>query len=275
MTQYSPITKYEEYTRKMTASMMDKLFFLDKIDAQLIVDFGCADGALLVHCMDWIENTRLVGFDNDPEMTKLAQYRFGPHPDDNRLTFTSDWRDVEALLSGARNRKTKTALILSSVLHEVYHYSDPKAVDIFWRKHVFARFGLAATLFDFIVIRDMIPSVSLDRRADDSDVAKVLRKSWGTKELSDFQKIWGSIDSNKNLVHWLLKYKYLTPNWEREVRENYIPLYYEDLMTKIPEGYEVLYKEHYTLPYLKRQVRQDFGIELKDPTHLKIILERR
>jgi hypothetical protein len=43
----------------------------------------------------------------------------------------------------------------------------------------------------------------------------------------------------------------------------------------IPTGYDVLYHEHSALPFIKRTVRTDFGIELKDATHLKLILERR
>ena len=57
------------------------------------------------------------------------------------------------------------------------------------------------------------------------------------------------------------------------MKENYIPLYWEDLLAMLPKDYAILYQEHYPLPFLKRQLRSDFGIELKDPTHLKLILE--
>ena len=36
-----------------------------------------------------------------------------------------------------------------------------------------------------------------------------------------------------------------------------------------------MYHEHYVLPYIKRMVQKELGIELKDPTHLKMILELR
>jgi hypothetical protein len=76
------------------------------------------------------------------------------------------------------------------------------------------------------------------------------------------------------LVHFLLKYKYVQPNWSREVKENYFPFYREELLAKIPNEYEIIYHEHYVLPYLKNQIMKDFRIDLKDATHLKMILQR-
>jgi len=74
-------------------------------------------------------------------------------------------------------------------------------------------------------------------------------------------------------MHFLLKYKYLQPNWNREVRENYFPLYREKLLSMIPDNYSILYHEHFTLPYIKESVKEDLGIEIKDNTHLKLILK--
>ena len=75
------------------------------------------------------------------------------------------------------------------------------------------------------------------------------------------------------MIHYLLKYSY-THNWEREVRENYLGLSVEDLMKLIPNDYRVTYQEHYTLPYVAWQVKKDFGIDLRPPKHIKIVLEK-
>jgi hypothetical protein len=74
------------------------------------------------------------------------------------------------------------------------------------------------------------------------------------------------------LIHYLLKYRY-TENWDREVRENYLPLTKETLISKIPSHYEIVYQEHYTLPYIKHQVQKDCDIVLNDCTHFKILLK--
>lgn len=139
MTAYSEIVDLTKYNALMAKSMMDKLFFVDKIEPDVIVDFGCANGVLLKHIASWMPDSKFVGYDNNPKVIKEAQE--------------------------------------------------------------------------------------------------------------------------------------LTPNWDREVKENYMPLFREDLLSMIPPKYRVIYHEHYVLPYLRRTVRNDFGIELKDPTHLKIILE--
>ena len=44
-------------------------------------------------------------------------------------------------------------------------------------------------------------------------------------------------------------------------------------LNKIPVHYEVVYFEHYTLPFLREQVWKDFGFTLSDPTHAKILLK--
>jgi hypothetical protein len=73
-----------------------------------------------------------------------------------------------------------------------------------------------------------------------------------------------------------LKYKYVEPNWAREVKENYMPLYREDLLALLDtDKYEIVYHEHYVLPYIKECVDKDLGIELKDNTHLKLILRKK
>ena len=84
----------------------------------------------------------------------------------------------------------------------------------------------------------------------------------------------GSIGINKNLIHYLLKYRY-TENWDRELNENYLPISKEKLLSLIPKNYEVIFYEHYALPFLKEKVREDFGIILKDKTHIKLILKRK
>ena len=260
MTQaFTEITQYDAYNERMAKSMLDKLFFLDKVDAQLYVDFGCADGTLFKFMRPFAKDAVLVGYDIDPKMCDAARANTGDY-------YTDKWDIIAANVKAAKDKGERTAIILNSVIHEVYNYCDPRQIDKFWKDV----FGAG---FDFIIIRDMIPSETVDRPSDINDVSKVWRKFRHHKALRDFEGRWGGIESNKNLLHWFLKYQYLEPNWEREVKENYIPLYHEDLLSMPPDNYNIMYHEHYVLPHLKRLVKKDFGIELKDATHLKIILE--
>jgi hypothetical protein len=43
----NPILNDQFYTDEMAKSMWDKAFFVNFVDATLLVDFGCADGAML------------------------------------------------------------------------------------------------------------------------------------------------------------------------------------------------------------------------------------
>lgn len=254
MNEAPTIFDYKTYIERMGASMLDKLFFLDKIVTDLIVDFGCAKGDLLNAITHFDGNVALLGYDNDPNMAQSG----------TTVPITSDWKEVVS----ANQMMQHSTLVLSSVIHEVCHYGSKTDIDAFWRQ-------VFDTGFEYIVIRDMVPGRSIDRPSHINDVKRVYGKYLGTKALNEFEAIWGSIESNKQLIHFLLKYRYLTPNWDREVRENYMPITREGLLARIPENYDIIFHEHYVLPYVFRTVKEDTGIEIKDPTHLKLILRKR
>lgn len=267
-----PIKDYDAYQHRMNKSLIDKLFFADKIpdDTSVIIDYGCADGTLLRAMRSIFPTAILIGYDIDEKMIEKSA------KGENRenIVYHSNWNLLMAAVGRIRSDfftkglKYKSAVVASSLIHEVYSYGTPEQVTGFWNE-------IFNSDFDYICIRDMMVSMPVDRPSDINDVVRVLRKFHRTKPLLDFQANWGSIENNKNLVHFLLKYKYLTPNWDREVKENYIPLYREDFLALIPEAYTVTFHEHFTLPYLMENVLNDMGVVLKDPTHIKIILSRR
>ena len=255
MSEAPAIKNYEAYNHRMDLSMIDKLFFVDKVQPDLVVDFGCASGTLLKNLARFCPDVKRIGFDNDIRM--VTEYSCKESP------ITTNWEDILKMVKAAK----APTLILSSVIHEVFHYGSKADIDAFWDK-------VFNSGFKYIIVRDMVPSRGIDRVSCPNDVKKTYHKFLGSKALTDFERIWGSIENNRNLVHFLLKYRYLEPNWEREVRENYIPIPREDLLAKIPMEYDVVFHEHYVLPYLLQTVKDDTGIELKDPTHLKLILRR-
>lgn len=269
------IASTSEYNLRMQRSLIDKLFFIDKVDFDFLVDYGCADGSLLKAARSWVApDVHLSGYDESYDMRSLAKANLNKQA----LTdVTGELTQLAVFLTKHKEKnKTKTCLLLSSVIHEVLNYKSPEEITRFWDFALNGRLdGGSFAKFDYVVIRDMAPSRSIDRKADPDDISRVYRKFLNRQELKDFETAFGSIENQKNLVHFLLKCKYLEPNWARECRENYIPLYREDLLAMIPDEYSVIYEEHYPLPYVRRYVREDFGIQLKDPTHLKLILERR
>lgn len=250
------IQNYSVYNEGMKKSLLDKIFFMDKIDAKVIVDFGCADGTLIHFLHSLFPEYQYIGYDTDEEMLRQAREKFD---DDLSVFFTSSWDEVITYSS-----HTTSAIVLSSVIHEVYAYGTRTDVDLVWER-------VFNSHFKYVIIRDMMPSISIDKKSEINDVKNVLRKG-DPGQLREFEQIWGSVEQNKNLVHYLLKYRYLD-NWNREARENYFPLTREELLRTIPDKYDVTFHEHFILPFLKKKVKEDFGIILKDNTHLKLILE--
>lgn len=277
---FNNLTFYNEQMRK---SMEDKLFFLKQLPAEdnyVFVDFGCADGTMLNILSDMLEHNRhkysYIGYDISDTMINLAKANF--HGDaDTDIHYFTNWEDVEKQLEtyithGTYYEQKKYVLILSSVIHEVYSYSNMKQILEFWH-HV------TNTNFDYIVVRDMCPTKDIDRPTDEfmlhtlNNMIRV-HKPYNTL-INDFEAIYGSIENNKNFMHFLLKYRYQI-NWEREVKENYFPIYVEDLLTAITgeEKYRIMYMKRFIVPFIKQQIYNDFRVDVRDFTHIKAIFKK-
>lgn len=250
------IKNYDKYVSGMKKSCSDKLFFLDKVDGMNgVVDYGCADGVLLGE-INKISNLKLIGYDINPEMVLRAKNNIP------NSIITTDYR--EALQNADLSN---SVLNLSSVIHEIYSYSMEYAIDEFWK-------DIFEPGFKYISIRDFCVSGSINRKTDVNDYVKIIQKA-DKQQISDYESIWGSLRENRNMVHFLMKYRY-RENWDREVRENYFPITLEKILSKIPTNlYEIVYFEDYKLPYTANKVKEDFGIEIHDNTHVKILLKRK
>lgn len=252
------ISNIDKYITRMDLSIDDKLFFIDKVDFDVIVDFGCANGTLLSKVKQQKPDVKLIGYDLDDVMVNKAHHLLG---DD--AIITDDW----SVIANELKNYSSPLLNLSSVIHEVYSYSKPEIIKSFWKNIVFSG------LFKHIVIRDMMPSVQLDRNKDFQDDVDKVRAKANPRQLEEFESIWGPIDdSYKALCHYLLKYRYLE-NWNREVRENYFPLSLESMKAKVTSDYRIDYEETFIVPFVQQQLGKDFGVQLMQPTHTKLIIE--
>ena len=82
------ISNLTSYNTNMSKSMYDKAFFVDKVDATLFVDFGCADGALIEFMRFLMPECTCMGYDIDKEMLRLANERVSD------CIFTDSWANV-------------------------------------------------------------------------------------------------------------------------------------------------------------------------------------
>lgn len=263
------IENFTTYNKRMAMSILDKMYFLDKVDADIFIDYGCSDGSLIKHIYNFLPTeTKFFGFDINPKMITSAI----KNTNGIDVQYFSDWN---LLLKKLKNKNIyknkKTCLVLSSLIHEIYSYStSTDEIYNFWETIFNSEIE-----FDFICIRDMMVSKTIDRPAEINDTLKVYKNIKENLVLS-FENIWGTIENNKNLIHLLLKYRY-EDDWKRENNENYFSLLYEDflkIISKWSDKYSVIFKEHFILPFIKSTVYSDVGIELKDKTHIKIIFQK-
>lgn len=253
----TPINDLNVYTEGMKKSLEDKLFFLPMIrnKTAYIFDYGCADGILLKEIKKRASYIGSIGYDQSEDMIKQAKDNYN-----GDILFTSSLQEAVYKI-----RPAHTTLVLSSVIHEVYSYSNVEKIRAFWD-------FVLHTGFKYIVIRDF----SINETTQKEMIGKTeISKIANTDTYQDYCNKNGPIVTKRDLIHFLLKYRY-KENWEREVRENYLPLSTEALL-KIIQGseYKVIYQKNYTLPYLKQKVREDFNLDLEDYTHINLILKLR
>lgn len=251
-TTIEPIKDLEGYTTKMAKSMLDKLWWINKVDVTAVVDYGCADGSMLKEVKRILPNVKLYGVDINVDMLEIARQNV---PGATFVT-PEEYEQIDIDVSSS-------VIVASSMLHEIMNYSDNIHKDM---ANIFLK-G-----YKYVAIRDMFISKESERAAVEEDVANV-RVKYSPTLLADFEYHCGDIAQNRNLVQFFLTYKY-TANWDREVRENYFPYTIEEFLgTYIPALYDITYFHHYTLQYIKQIVWQDFGVQLKDKTHAQILLE--
>nr|QBM02708.1 hypothetical protein [uncultured archaeon] len=249
----------------MAKSMVDKLFFIERIDAKLIVDFGCADGTMLKFIKNLRPDIKLVGYDVSQEMIDIAD-NSDIWEGKSRPIFTCHWNRIKSIVEDCQKKGIETAITLSSVIHEVYSYGNEESVKEFWD-------NIFNTGFDYIIIRDMLVSKNVNHESSLKDVEKVYNTN--DQHIAEFESVWGSISNHKNLLHYLLKYRY-NKNWFRELRENYMPITLEDMLSRIPTNdYSFDFYEHYILPFIAKSIKKEFGITLKENTHIKLILKKK
>lgn len=246
------ITDIELYNTQMSHSMKDKLFFLDFInpkEANTIVDFGCANGELLKQLpYDWNK----IGIDNSKEMIDAAI-------ENCDAAYFSSLDEIDFF------DKNNAVLNMSSVIHEIYSYLNEKEIAHFWDK-------VFNSGYKYITIRDMMVSNKTNRDMSLNELRTICahRK---VNLFRDFHKVYPQWRA-RDMLHFFMKYRY-TENWDRERDENYFPITIEELTALIPDNYEIVYQNAYILQWTKDRVLKDFGYEIEDNTHIKLILKKK
>jgi hypothetical protein len=240
----------------MGKGLDDKIFFLDIIKPEAIVDFGCADGTILNRINELYPNIKLIGYDNEPDL-----YAGNNNPN---IIFTDNWNVVMNEIENINN----VCLLSSSVIHEVYSYSSKSELNTFWKR-------VWNSGFKWIAIRDMMPKNEYDKYSYSLEDINKIKAKYDPYYMKSFENQWGPISNNvRTLMHFFLKYSYVD-NWDSEVNENYVPITLEELKSLIPSDYKIVYENHFLPYFLKDHIKEDFGVDVQEPSHLKMIIEKK
>jgi hypothetical protein len=243
------INRYNDSMRK---SMMDKLFFIDKVDADIFVDFGCADGSMINLMNDIFPRKLYYGYDHNKKMIELSKKN---NPEDNCRFFT-DWTELLETIKVSRiinKNKVKVCLIFSSVLHEIenktefFHFINFKS-------------------FDYLVIRDMY--LSDDKYLTVPQLMGVLDKIPHQLKAHYGSKLF----ETKNIIQAMFK-SYYMHNLKHELKEDYFS-FNKNHIRELEMKYHMkpLFKEFFLLTYWKDTLLKDFGFSFgKLTTHTKLI----
>lgn len=257
----------ETYYSRMGSSMRDKLFFLERIpqDVTVFADFGCGDGELLSYVGFERKgpNTILLGYDRSADALELARHK---NPDG---LWTPSYEYFKARLDSYHRVGRKSCLILSSVVHEVLTQIGPTGWFRFWSM-------IRSLGCTYIAIRDMAVELDTMTQPVDGTIMSTLAANplmsqvllYGVQEPGIFA-------SRADMLQGLLKYRY-EDDLHKELDENYFPLSSEQWLnlTNIGSGYAVRHFDHYSLPFNRAKWFQDFGLNIPDATHIKLILKR-
>lgn len=245
------IANQKLYLERMSRSLQEKLKISRYIPegTRNVLDVGCADGTVTLALADLYPGISFVGIDLNEGFIKIAKERIG---DRKNVRFEKCFLR-ERLVSPERF----DVVLFCSILHEFFSYGEGISTVVKALSDAHEILTDAGTM----IIRDMIlyDYAGTSKLWLEEMMEEVREKIELPSQLSDFEKLFGEITSIKQLNHFLLKYMY-KDNWERESRENYVPVSFEeyDQIFKLL-GMTVLFQRSSTIPYLKDKWRNDFG----------------
>ena len=249
----TPINNMSTYTKEMSKTIEDKCWWVNYMpfDINIVIDFGCAHGDLGVYLNEkYPGRFRYIGVDNSKEMADYAK---------------AQGLEIYSSLSEIQNCDfNSSVLVMNSVVHELFSYCTGIQINSFFN-------AVRQLQPCFIAIRDMY---LYHYQAFNFNIIKA---AYAIHESDKYKNQWYEYLNNYNyhldpdaaVIEFLLKYRYQV-NWEREKQERYLwdwlP-YFQNL-----EEYTIKVDQPFYIPFIKDQVKKDFGITLNGNTHRKILL---
>lgn len=268
------IKDYDIYINRMNLSIQDKAFWVSSLPTsiQYVIDFGCADGALIQYVKDNYPGRfkAFYGIDNDREMQLKVRQRFQK---DNDVCILPEL-DYELI-----KNFPESVFIMNSVIHEIASYNGYEAfIDILQ--------FLNKNKIGAIAIRDMYFSNFLCSKEYTDSCIEINNFEFNFMNSNKFSEYFSRYLElkilNKNKMsrlelfqEFLMKYNY-SENWERERKEKYLwPWNYTILNFISNYEYEIVINEKFSIPQQKEKIYNDLGVMWPLPTHAKFLIIRK
>ena len=267
------------YTEEMAKSIWDKAFFMDKIiGAKLVIDFGCADGAMIRMLSELFPNITFYGYDHNDDLIEMAwskvtseNYKNVYFFHENRSPWEGATDGFEDMLKIAKEyyKPEEICINFSSVLHEIFSSTGGKDKIVHMIDELHPK---------YITIRDMYYHHEILDEEDEylSELQKIhiisLCSALAPGCYNKYINKFGYIKKMKDLVHFLMKYQWRDNDYEQELKENYFAWRIRDVK-KLVGNYNTIFEAHYMLPYYVEQWKI-YGIGPDVHTHAQFILRR-
>lgn len=254
------------YTTEMSKSVWDKAFFMDKIPGvKCIIDFGCADGAMIRYLSPLFPDIMFVGYDISKELIDRA--RKTPPFNANIIYFEDGpLAGVAALIHFVLNsfKPKEICINFSSVLHEVFSSTGGASNIKFLVEHLHPR---------YITIRDMYCDEYIPFASE-----KQFLDIWGPLPASktmEFTDKFGKLNNWRDMTHLLMKLQWRDNGWEEEMKEDYYSWNIHDFLDFLDDKYIPSFECRYQLPYLSEYWKKKYNWYNPDiHTHAQFILRR-
>ena len=252
------------YTTEMSKSIWDKAFFMDKIPGtKCVIDYGCADGAMIHYLAPLVPDIMFVGFDINEELIKRAR---ATTPFYANNVFFGDYNDVITFIGDKGYYPDELCINFSSVLHEVFSSTPEGITSIHDLVHVLDP--------KYITIRDMYFNGE-DKTLEYFYITNVIdTMNIKEKYIEDFENTFGSICTLKGLIHFLMKYQWKDNGWDQELEEDYFSWNINEFLKLTDYAYTKIFEAHYMLPYYDNKWKDLHLLPTQVNTHAQYVFRR-
>ena len=270
MTEKYKISDVEHYVSEMKKPLADKLWFLEHVWVESMLDIGTADATIPIHLSDLFKHDfKCYAYEPDYNLYWMGNVAANATNNngkyEGRVFIYNKFREY---LNVVKSKKQIDLINLSSVLHEVYNGYSGGVIDLFRIiKESDAR---------YISIRDMKLKHLNFSDSLYMEIPEKYKEKWQEWQECHDGAHDGGHDCcyDDKLIQFLLKYRY-DVNWEAEVREDYFATDWDEI-DKILRilGYKKVMEKNYTPDFIKNDVQKTFDFSFDNheiTTHTNIL----